>query len=144
MQINNGPFPIGIRIKSSAALTGVANKKGSVAYESKFIDGMYRFVDPSDDTADEVDAGGLIDYGGTQILLIKEVRAHLAAGKKITVTICDRDGDNPIDIVGPAVDGEDVVYAFGSHSYVLLTSQVLQVVTDAGGTVDIYSVIAGF
>lgn len=144
MNINNGPFPVGVRIKSSAVLKGVPNAKGAVVYEPKFIDGMYRYVDPSDDALDTVDAGGLVDYGGTQILLIKEIRAHMAAGKKVTVIICDRDGNNPVAIVGPLADGEDTVYSFGASAYVLLTSQVIQISTDDPATVDVYSVLSGW
>ena len=140
MKINNGPFPVGIRTKSSVALTGVAPANGAVTYVPMYVDGIYKFTNPSDVTAETVDAGGLVDYDTDQVLCVKEVRAHIGSGKVITVTICDRDGTNPVTIVGPLADGNDTVFAF-DQAYVLLASQVIKIITNAAGVVDIYTVI---
>lgn len=144
MIVNNGSFPVGVRTRSSVDLAGVAPKFGTTDYVPMFVDGMYRFADSSDATQDIVDAGGLVDYGGSQIICIKEVRAHAGPGSKVTVEICDRDGTNPIMIVGPLVDADDTVYAFGASAYILLTSQVVTITTtgmSSDGCIDIYTVI---
>lgn len=144
MIVNNGDFPVGVRTRSSKDLAGVVPKFGTTVYVPMFVDGMYRFADATNSAADIVDAGGLVDYGGTQIICIKEVRAHAGTGSKVTVEICDRDGTNPVTIVGPLVDADDVVYAFGASAYILLTSQVVKITTtgmSSDGCIDIYTVI---
>lgn len=141
MKINVGPFPIGVRIKSSVALAGAVNVHGTTVFEPAYIDGIYQYVDPADYTDDTVDAGGLIDFEYDKSILIKEVRSHVGAGKKITAVICDRDGTNPINMFVAASDGHDTVYAFGNQAYVLLPTQVIKITTDNGGVVDVYAVI---
>jgi hypothetical protein len=90
MEISIGPLPVAIRIKSSAALTGVNPAKAGKSYIPDWKNGMFRYSDPDNDSLDVVDAGGVVDFADDHILRIAEIRSFLPTSKTIEALIVDK------------------------------------------------------
>ncbi len=123
MEFSIGPLPVAIRTKSSAALTGVAPSNSGKAYVPSFINGVFKYVDPDNYNADEVDEGGLINFRDDHILRIDEIRSFLPSGRTIEALIVDKiqemtltvgGGLAAIDLTTLGIEAGDIVTVVSS------------------------------
>lgn len=133
MQVAISPGPIAIRQTCTVAFAGAAPQAGGTDYEARFINSIYKYVDPADFSLEDLDQGGLFDFGTENPpYIITEFRALATAGNVI-ISVEDRDGTHAVECYNGAGGYQPL-----TDPITVLPSQRIKLSTVAAGWIDLY------
>ena len=133
MQVAISPGPSAVRQTASVALAGAAPEFGGKAYDARYLNSIYKYVDPDNTSLETLDQGGLFDFGiNNPPYIITEFRALATAGNVI-ISVEDRDGTHAVECYNGAGG-----YQVMTNPIVVLSSQRVKVTTVGAGWIDLY------